>query len=131
MGLTAVVAALLVVARGTVSLVDFSGSLPDVTEVALATTLFTVLSALICIPCVRLALGEERSVPHLVALVLVLLGGPPAIVIAMTMAFGGSPDQSEILIAIHCFTLGLVGTILAALNVARQLGLRLVDPRQI
>lgn len=123
-------AIVVVAAQKAVAGIESSGTFPNITQVAAITSLMAAVSTLICLPCVRLALGKERSPLHLFWLILALVGCPLVIVGLMSGLFGPAPDAQVILIGFHLYALGLAGATLGGLRVAHQLGLKLVSLRR-
>ena len=89
---------------------------------------FMAFSALICIPCVWLALADQHRIMWGVWLVIVCFAGPPIVFAAIVAMFGAPPDTGEVIGSIFLFGLGAGGTTLLVLLVARLMGYRLIRP---
>lgn len=87
---------------------------------------FMAFSALVCLPCVGLALSDERRILWAVWLAVGGMGGPLIALAALAALFGPVGDAAGAIACIFIFGLGAAGTTLLVLLVARLLGYRLV-----
>jgi len=122
---TAGVGVLLVLVKHTLP-ADSLGGDPKWGAIIGAVCVFMVFSALICIPCVWLALSNQRRILWAVWLVIVGFGGP-LLVLAALLAMLGT-DIGEVIGGIFLFGLGAGGTTLLVLLIARLMGYRLIRP---
>lgn len=129
LGCVAGVAVLLVLIRNSLPQSEFSQSIRQrVPEIVAMVCLFVLLSALICLPCVRIVLGRKLVAWPLVRLIAVMLFGPATIIALMSWLFSRPPPPSEvreILLSFHLFTAGHAGILMLALLAMRACGLRL------
>jgi hypothetical protein len=122
---TAAVGVLLVLVKHSLPEESMAGGAPW-GEIFGVLCVFMIFSALICLPCVWLALTDERRILWAVWLILVGTGGPPLVFGALVTVLGGGPDAAKVIGGIFLFGLGAGGTTFLVLLIARLMGYRLV-----
>ena len=105
--------------------------LQSIPEMLIGSLVYGLISALICLPCVRLALSVRSSLSSLTWLAGVLLIGPPAVVTAIGLTSGWPPRIAELIAIFYSFFSGLAFTILLVLFGMRRLGFRLVSDERL
>lgn len=124
---TAVVGLLLVLVKHSLPKESPAGNVPW-PEIIGGGFVFIAFSAIVCLPCVWLALSDERRVRWAVWLAVGGVGGPLIVFAALAAMFGPIRYAAEAIAAISTFGLGAGGTTLLVLFVVRLLGYRLVGP---
>ena len=129
------IAFMLVVVRHSLGDTSFQRStnrmLADLPAILGGMLMFAFLSALICLPCIRLALGFRFAARRLVWLIFVFLASPPCVIGVVMMFDGRLRGADRVLIGLYSTLLGLALSLLVVLLGLRRLGFRLVSDERV